>query len=77
MPALNAIADFADEMTAWRRYLHQYPEIGFECHNTAAFVVERLREMGITEIHKGIAKTGIVAIIVFYILNLKNFNIKV
>lgn len=63
MPALNAIADFADEMTAWRRHLHQYPEIGFECHNTAAFVVERLREMGITEIHEGIAKTGIVAII--------------
>ncbi len=63
MPALNAIADFADEMTAWRRHLHQHPELDFECHKTAAFVVERLREMGITDIHEGIATSGVVAII--------------
>lgn len=63
MPALNAIADFADDMTAWRRHLHQYPELNFDCHKTAAFVVERLREMGITDIHEGIATSGVVAII--------------
>jgi amidohydrolase len=63
MPALNAIADFADDLTTWRRYLHQHPELGFDCHKTAAFVVERLREMGITEIHEGIAQSGVVAII--------------
>ena len=33
----------ATTMTAWRRHLHQRPELGFECHQTAAFVVEKLR----------------------------------
>lgn len=63
MPVINRIADFTTDMTAWRRHLHQIPELMFECHRTAAFVVERLREFGITEIHQGIATTGIVAII--------------
>ncbi|MDE0983115.1 MAG: M20 family metallopeptidase [Yoonia sp.] len=63
MPVINRIADFTPDMTAWRRHLHTIPELMFECHQTAAFVVERLREFGITEIHQGIATTGIVAII--------------
>lgn len=63
MPVINRIADFTTDMTGWRRYLHTIPELSFECHETAAFVVERLREFGITEIHEGIATTGIVAII--------------
>ena len=63
MPVLNRIAGFAEEMTAWRRHLHANPELGFACHETAAFVVDRLREFGITEIHTGIAESGVVAII--------------
>ena len=63
MPVVNRIADMSDEMTAWRRHLHTIPELGLECHKTAAFVAERLREFGVDEIHEGIAKTGIVAII--------------
>ena len=63
MPVINRIADFTPDMTAWRRHLHTIPELMFECHQTAAFVVERLREFGITEIHEGIATTGVVAII--------------
>ncbi|MDO5647813.1 M20 aminoacylase family protein [Paracoccus sp. (in: a-proteobacteria)] len=63
MPVLNRIADFTDQMTAWRRHLHQHPELGFDCHETAAFVVERLRDFGVDEIHTGIAESGIVAII--------------
>jgi len=63
MPVINRIADFTTDMTAWRRHLHQIPELMFDCHQTAAFVAERLREFGITEIHQGIATTGIVAII--------------
>ena len=30
MPIVNRIAAFHDEMTAWRRHLHQHPELGFE-----------------------------------------------
>lgn len=63
MPVLNRIADFAEQMTAWRRHLHQHPELGFDCHQTAAFVAERLREFGVDEIHEGIGRTGIVGII--------------
>ncbi|MFY9240657.1 MAG: M20 aminoacylase family protein [Roseovarius sp.] len=63
MAVINRIAGFAEEMTAWRRHLHMNPELGFACHDTAAFVVERLREFGITEIEEGIATSGVVAII--------------
>jgi amidohydrolase len=63
MPVINRIAGFAEDMKTWRRYLHQHPELALDCDLTAAFVVERLKEFGITEIHTGIAKTGVVAII--------------
>jgi amidohydrolase len=63
MPVLNAIAGYADEMKGWRRHLHQHPELGFECHQTAAFIAQRLREFGVDELHEGIATSGIVAII--------------
>jgi hippurate hydrolase len=63
MPVLNRIASYAEDMKAWRRHLHMHPELAFDCHETAAWVVERLREMGVDEIHEGIAKTGVVALI--------------
>ncbi|MDX1781098.1 MAG: M20 aminoacylase family protein [Thalassovita sp.] len=63
MAAINRIAGFADEMTAWRRHLHQHPELQFDCFDTAAFVEKRLTEFGADEIHTGIARTGIVALI--------------
>jgi len=63
MPVLNRIAAFAEEMKGWRRHLHQHPELEFDCHQTAAFIVARLREMGVVEIHEGIARSGVVAII--------------
>ncbi|MCW1934624.1 M20 aminoacylase family protein [Pararhodobacter zhoushanensis] len=63
MPVLNRIADYAPQMTEWRRYLHQHPETRFDCEATAGFIAQRLRDFGITEIHEGIAQSGIVAII--------------
>ena len=63
MPVLNRIADFSPDMTAWRRHLHENPELGFDCPRTAAFIGSRLRDFGVDEIHEGIAQTGIVAII--------------
>ncbi len=63
MPVLNRIAALAPEMTAWRRHLHAHPELMFDCRDTAAFITARLREMGVDEIHEGIARTGIVALI--------------
>jgi len=63
MPVINRIADFAEDMTQWRRHLHTIPELSFDCPKTAAFIKERLEEIGVDEIHEGIAETGIVAII--------------
>ena len=63
MPVPNSIAAQAEEMKTWRRYLHANPELGFDCFGTAAFVAEKLKEFGVDEVHEGIARTGIVAII--------------
>ena len=63
MPVLNRIAAYAQEMKGWRRHLHANPELSYDCHNTAAYIADRLREIGVDEIHPGIARTGIVAII--------------
>jgi hippurate hydrolase len=63
MPVINRIAAYEDDMKTWRQWMHRNPELQFDCHNTAAFVVERLKEFGITDIHEGIAESGVVAII--------------
>jgi hippurate hydrolase len=63
MPVINRIAALAPEMTEWRRHLHRFPELKFDCHNTAAFIIDRLRAAGVDEIHAGIAQSGIVALI--------------
>ena len=63
MAVINRIAGFAEEMAGWRQHLHAHPELGFECHETAGFVVARLREFGITQIETGIAQSGVVAVI--------------
>ena len=63
MPVINRIAAYGDDMTNWRKHLHAHPELGFDCFETARFVVDRLHEFGITEVHEGIATTGLVAII--------------
>jgi len=63
MPIINRIADYADEMKTWRRWMHMHPELGLECHQTAAYVVERLKEFGVDEIHEQIGVSGVVAVI--------------
>ncbi|MCF7700693.1 M20 aminoacylase family protein [Loktanella sp. M215] len=63
MPVTNAIAAMAPDLAAWRQHLHTIPEVRYGTKRTAAFVVERLREFGVDEIHEGIAENGLVAII--------------
>ena len=52
----------APRLVAWRRQLHQHPELGFEEEKTAAFVAENLRELGL-EVRTGLAHTGVVGIL--------------
>ena len=61
--AFAHIAAFHPALTALRRDLHAHPEIGFEEHYTAQRVVESLKVCGVDEIHTGIGKTGVVALI--------------
>ncbi|WP_292597569.1 hypothetical protein [Mesorhizobium sp.] len=43
----------ADEITAWRRHLHQNPELDFDVHETTRFVAEKLASFGINHIEMG------------------------
>jgi len=63
MPIVNRIADYHDEMKEWRQYIHKNPELNFDCHKTADFVIKKLKEFGVDEIHEKIAESGVVAII--------------
>jgi len=63
MPILNRAAELQREVSEWRRYLHENPEILYEVENTASFVEQKLREFGVDEVVPGIGRTGVVGII--------------
>jgi len=63
VPVYNRIAEFHDEITEWRRTIHQHPGLLYDVEETAEFVVERLREMGVDEIVEQVGRTGVVGVI--------------
>ena len=63
MPIKNRLAEMQAEITAWRRDLHENPELMYEVHRTAATVAEKLREFGCDEVVEGIGRTGVVGVI--------------
>ncbi|MBV9348321.1 MAG: amidohydrolase [Pseudolabrys sp.] len=63
MPIVNRVADLHEDITAWRRDLHQHPEILYEVHRTAASVAEKLKAFGCDEVVTGIGRTGVVGVI--------------
>jgi amidohydrolase len=63
MPVKNRFAEMQPEIAAWRRDLHENPEILFETHRTSALVADRLREFGCDEVVTGIGRTGVVGVI--------------
>ncbi|WP_160120720.1 amidohydrolase [Rhodovarius lipocyclicus] len=48
-------------LAAWRRHLHANPGLTLHEQDTAAFVVEKLKEMGVSEITPGVGGHGVVA----------------
>lgn len=50
------------ELIAWRRHLHQHPELSNREFETSKYVAERLRSFGL-EPQTGVAKTGVVALL--------------
>src|ERR1700751_3326055 len=63
MPIVNRVADLHSDITAWRRDIHEHPELLYDVHRTAAFVADRLREFGCDQVATGIGKTGVVGVI--------------
>src|SRR5690348_8436366 len=63
MPIVNRVADLQPDIQAWRRDIHEHPELLYDVHRTAAFVADRLREFGCDEVVPGIGKTGVVGVI--------------
>src|SRR3954452_11366401 len=63
MPIVNRVADLQPDIQAWRRDIHENPELLYEVHRTAAFVADRLREFGCDEVATGLGKTGVVGVI--------------
>ncbi len=56
------VNEIFDEVVAYRRALHQIPEIAFSEEKTADFICEKLEAMQIPY-KRGIAKTGVVALL--------------
>ena len=63
MNIFPAIAAAKDEMVVIYRDLHTNPELGFEETRTSKIVAEKLAEYGVDEVHTGLGKTGVVALI--------------
>jgi len=55
----DQLDSWKDDLTALRRDLHAHPETAFEEFRTADIVADRLQSYGI-EVHRGLAKTGVV-----------------
>ena len=56
------IRTFHRELTDIRRDIHAHPELGFSEQRTSDLVAARLESWGI-EVHRGIAKTGLVGVV--------------
>jgi amidohydrolase len=63
MPIVNRVADLQPDIQAWRRDIHEHPELLYDVHRTAAFVAERLREFGCDDVVTGLGRTGVVGVI--------------
>ncbi len=57
-----ATAEIMPQVIAWRRHIHQYPELGNREVNTAKMIADELRKLGI-DTRTGIAKTGVVGVL--------------
>ena len=63
MAIRNRFSELLPEITAWRRDIHENPELLFETTRTSQFVADRLAEFGCDEIVTGIGRSGVVALI--------------
>lgn len=58
-----AAAAIEDQVIAWRRDLHQHPELGNREFRTAGIVAQHLRALGFDEVRTAVAHTGVVGLL--------------
>ncbi|MFV0358482.1 M20 aminoacylase family protein [Tropicimonas sp.] len=63
MPVRNRFAELLNEITVWRRDMHEHPELQFDTFRTSELVAERLLAFGCDEVVTGIGRTGVAGII--------------
>src|SRR5690606_19365437 len=63
MPVENWTANQLDDLIAFRRDLHQNPELLYDVERTAEKVADALRAAGVDEVVTGIGRTGVVGVI--------------
>lgn len=59
---INAADKIEAKCVAWRRDIHEHPELGNNEYRTAKLIADHLRSLGI-EVKEGVAKTGVVGIL--------------
>ena len=63
-PDVEALAASVDaRVLAWRRDIHQHPELGNREVRTAGLVADHLRALGFEDVRTGIATTGVTAVL--------------
>jgi len=63
MPVRNRLAELQPEIAAWRRDLHEHPELLYDLPRTSALVADRLRDFGCDDVIMGIGISGVVGVI--------------
>ena len=56
----SAISDVEEKVIAWRRHIHEHPELSNREFETASLVATHLESLGFDEVETGIAHTGVV-----------------
>jgi amidohydrolase len=57
---LRNAEEIQEQIVAWRRQIHQNPELGFQEHQTARLIADTLAGLGL-KVQKDVARTGVVA----------------
>ncbi len=60
---LEEAKKISEEITGWRRHLHEIPELGLETPKTAAYIVQELKKMGAEDIREHIGGWGVSALV--------------
>src|SRR5436190_11254329 len=63
--AITSAADrIESRVIAWRRDLHEHPELGNREFRSSKLIAAHLRNLGVIEVREGVAHTGVIGILV-------------